>query len=252
MERLYDMHCHLGSMANADRVANEAERLGLTLLNVTVSPAEAEACMRLEPHPSVRLACGLHPWRIADGSCGEADIARAAIMCAASRYVGEIGLDFSGERVASAPQQVEAFEWIVQSCAERPMSKRVLSIHAVRAASEALDILQRFDMPHSSACIFHWFSGTSDDLTRARKMGCYFSVNERMLGTKRGREYARQIPLDKLLLETDAPRELRSPTEANELVDELSRALEALADIRDEREELLANRISQTSRALLP
>ena len=32
-------------------------------------------------------------------------------------------------------------------------------------------------------------------------------MNERMLATKRGREYARQIPLDRLLLETDAPAE---------------------------------------------
>lgn len=39
-------------------------------------------------------------------------------------------------------------------------------------------------------------------------MECYFSVNERMLGTKRGREYARQIPLDKLLIETNARENL--------------------------------------------
>lgn len=251
MERLYDMHCHLGSMANADQVADEADSLGVTLLNMTVSPADAAESERLASHSNVRLAHGLHPWWIADGSCGEADVARAAIACAASRYVGEIGLDFSSGRASSAPQQLEAFEWIIESCAQRPLERRVLSIHAVRAASEALDTLQRFDLPHSAACIFHWFSGTSEELARARKMGCYFSVNARMLATKRGREYARQIPLGKLLLETDAPREFGVQGNATALADELSQALDTLAGARNENKKLLADRIGQTSQELI-
>ena len=172
-------------------------------------------------------------------------------MCAASRFVGEIGLDFSGGRMATAPQQQEAFDWIIQSCAEHPVTGRAISIHSVRAASEALDTLQRFDMPHNSTCIFHWFSGTSDELARARALGCYFSVNARMLATKRGREYARQIPLDKLLLETDAPKELGDPGDAQALAGELTQTLDVLDDIRKERKELLAGSISQTSQELL-
>lgn len=251
MERLYDMHCHLGSMANADQVADEAESLGITLLNMTVSPVDAVECERLASHPNVRLAHGLHPWWVADGTCGEADIARAAITCAASRYVGEIGLDYSAARASSAPQQLEAFEWIIEACAERRVQGRVVSIHAVRAASETLDVLQRFDLPHSAACVFHWFSGTGEDLVRARKMGCYFSVSARMLATKRGREYARQIPKDKLLLETDAPREFGSAGSGAELHDELSQALETLAEVRGEGMEPLADRIRQTSQGLM-
>lgn len=252
MERLYDMHCHLGSMANPDHVADQAQQMGIAILNVTVSPADADRCRSLGAHPNVYLASGLHPWWIANGTCGEPDIARAAVLCASSRFVGEVGLDYSGAHAASALQQQAAFEWIVQACAERPVEGRVLSIHAVKAADDVLDALQRFDLAHDAACIFHWFSGTSDAFARARKLGCYFSVNERMLSSKRGREYARQVPLDKLLLETDAPREFGSPAEATELVDELSRALETLADIRGERRDLLANRISKTSQSLLP
>lgn len=251
MERLYDMHCHLGSMSNAELVAKQAERLGLALLNVTVSPADADACACLAHHPNVRTARGLHPWWIDNGTCDEEDVARAAIMCAGSRFVGEVGLDFGGARAATAPQQIEAFEWIIQSCAEHPVAGRIYSIHAVRAASEALDALQRFDMPHNSTCIFHWFSGTSDEFSRARALGCHFSVNARMLATKRGREYARQVPLNKLLLETDAPREFGTPGDAQALVGELTQALDALSRVRGESRELLAGRIAQTSQELL-
>ena len=77
MEHLYDMHCHLGSMPNADQVAKQAEQLGLVLLNVTVSPTDANGSARLNHHANVRAACGLHPWWIASGACGEEDIARA-------------------------------------------------------------------------------------------------------------------------------------------------------------------------------
>ena len=55
--------------------------------------------------------------------------------------------------------------------------------------------------------IFHWFSGSSAQLKRARDLGCFFSVNAFMLQTKRGREYAKAIPLDRLLIETDLPEE---------------------------------------------
>lgn len=251
MKRLYDMHCHLGSMANADQVASEAEALGITLLNMTVSPADAAESERLASHPNVHLAHGLHPWWIADGTCGEADVARAATACAASRYVGEIGLDFSSGRATSAPRQLAAFELIIESCARRPVGKRVLSIHAVHAANEALDVLQRFDLPHNAACVFHWFSGSGDELSRARKMGCYFSINARMLATRRGREYARQIPLNKLLLETDAPGEFGSKGDAVELERELSGAIDALSSLREMRRENLCERIRQTSEELV-
>ena len=72
-----------------------------------------------------------------------------------------------------------------------------------------------------------------------------------MLATKRGREYARQIPLDKLLLETDAPKELGDPGDAQALAGELTQTLDMLDDIRIERKELLAGSIAQTSQELL-
>lgn len=251
MERLYDMHCHLGSMANPDLVADQAEQMGIAFLNVTVSPADADRCRSLGSHPNVYLASGLHPWWVANGTCGEPDIARAAALCASSRFVGEVGLDYSGAHAASALQQQAAFEWIVQACAERPVEGRVLSIHAVKAADDVLDALQRFDLAHDAACIFHWFSGTSDEFARARKLGCYFSVNERVLSSKRGREYARQVPLDKLLLETDAPREFGKSSSGSEVAKSLLATIDALAAVRTESAGELRSRIARTSEKLL-
>lgn len=250
--RLFDMHCHLDRMANADDVAAEAAERGLALFGVTVTPAETKAASeRFASAPNVRIGVGLHPWWLADAGSQADSADRAALMAAQSRFVGEIGLDFGPKNLSTSDAQIQAFELIVRACAERPMEGRVLSIHAVRSAQAALDILERFDMTHQAACIFHWFSGSSDELARARALGCLFSVSEHMLASKRGREYARQIPLDRLLLETDAPPELDAPYRAGQLETSLEHTLDQLSEIRSTARDDLATAIAATSSRLL-
>lgn len=178
-------------------------------------------------------------------------ICRVANLAAASPYIGEVGLDFSPAHVQTRSMQLEAFERIVRTCAENPCGARVVSIHAVQAAREALDILERHALTRSATCVFHWFSGTSDDFLRLRRLGCCVSVNNRMLATRRGREYARQMPDDRLLLETDAPGQFDAPYSASELEASLMRTLCALARLRGADEHELASRIAQASAGLL-
>ena len=251
MQRLFDMHCHLSAMANADEVALDAARLGISLINMSVSPADARAAERLAAHGNVRLARGLHPWWVADGKIGPDEMRHAADECASSRFIGEVGLDFSGARAKSAEAQTGALETIVRACEANAVEGRVVSIHAVRSAEAVLDILEAHGMAGGAACIMHWFSGTSDELVRARELGCYFSVNERMLASRRGREYARQIPLKRLLLETDAPTSFGGDGAAREIKERLLATAAALADLRGEEEERLLDRIARTSEELL-
>ena len=113
---------------------------------------------------------------------------------------------------------------------------------------ESNDLLK--DVPNSPTIIFHWFSGTSDEFVRARIAGCYFSVNERMLATKRGREYARQIPLDRLLLETDAPAEPDAETSARQLVDSLIRVSEVIAALKNCPEESIKSVVLEKAHSI--
>lgn len=250
--RLFDMHCHLDRMANADEVAREAVANDMALFCTTVTPADALAARsRFGTPPNVRVGVGLHPWWIADGRCGEIEIEQAAQLAAASRFIGEVGLDFGPRHAANAQRQLDALEAIARACAGHPVEGRVLSIHAVRSAGEALDVFERHGLTASAHCIFHWFSGTSDQLARALDAGCLFSISERMLATRRGREYARQIPLDRLLLETDLPEQLDKPCSADQIEASLMRALHELAHIRGTDEHALSTRIAKTSSGLL-
>lgn len=53
--------------------------------------------------------------------------------------------------------------------------------------------------------IMHWFTGNVKEFQRALSLGCWFSVTHKMCYSKAGRDIITQIPLNKILPETDAP-----------------------------------------------
>ena len=114
-----------------------------------------------------------------------------------------------------------------------------------------LDLLQEANTLARHRVILHWFSGTSDDLNRAVTAGCHFSVGPRMLASRRGREYARQIPLDRLLLETDMPSREGETLPANIWRAELGNALAGIAQLKNIDRDLLTEHLATTSSALL-
>lgn len=235
--QLFDAHCHLDLMARPDAVADEATALGLVLFDCGVDPHDfARAKKRACGRSNIFAGIGLHPWWLADGRCGPAGVNLLCEVAAQERYIGEVGLDFSARFAGSEPLQIQALDRLCDALVQSPLAGRVISIHAVRSAGTVLDILESHGLltpsPDSPAIIFHWFSDTSNEFVRARSAGCYFSVNERMLASKRGREYARQIPLDRLLLETDAPAEPNTETSAQSLIRSLTRTSERIASLK--------------------
>ena len=236
--QLFDAHCHLDLMARPDAVADEATALGLVLFDCGVDPHDfARAKKRACGRSNIFAGIGLHPWWLADGRCGNAEINLLCEVAAQERLIGEVGLDFSARFAGSEPLQIQAFDQLCKALVQHPLAERVISIHAVRSAGTVLDALESYGLltpsPNSPAIIFHWFSGTSNEFVRARNAGCYFSVNERMLATKRGREYARQIPLDRLLLETDAPAEPQADASARQLITSLKSASLHIAELKN-------------------
>lgn len=218
-QRTLDAHVHLDWFADPARIAREADALGLDLLCCTVGPEGfRRASALLGGEKNVRVAAGLHPWWVDKGT----DLWGALDAIQATRWVGEVGLDFGRAHEGTKADQIGAFQEICRCCAT--VGDKVLSIHSVHAAGTALDILESTGTIDTCTCIFHWFSGTSEELRRAIDEGCLFSVGERMLATRRGREYARQIPVDRLLLETDLPEGRESRLTAPDIASSLDRA----------------------------
>lgn len=105
-------------------------------------------------------------------------------------------------------------------------------MHAVRSAGTALDVLERTGAAESCRCVLHWFSGSSDELWRAVRLGCLFSLGERALATRRGREYARVLPEKRLLTETDLPPFEGSAGGAADIVASLGLSVDAMSSAR--------------------
>lgn len=246
--RLFDMHCHLDFAPNARTAAEDMAREGLGAFVTTVTPEGFEHASALFAGcENVRVGLGMHPWWIADGRCGEDDVALFERLAVDVRFVGEVGLDFGPRHAASREVQLAAFNRVAAACAS---GGRLLSLHAVKAAHAVLDVLEEAGALEGNACVFHWFSGSSDELQRVLRAGCFISVNPRMLATKRGREYAHIIPEDRLLLETDAPPE-GEPYEVELEVARLEGMLNDLAELRHVNRAELAERSAATSARLL-
>ena len=216
--RFFDTHCHLDLMLNPDAAASEAAASGLGLFDCGVNPrdfsaANARACRQ----PGIIAGVGLHPWWLADGRCGPAEVNLLCEVAAQERYIGEVGLDFSARFAGSEPLQIQALNRLCDALVQHPLTGRVISIHAARSAGAVLDVFESHGLlipnPDSPAIIFHWFSGTSDELARARN--------------------ARQIPLDRLLLETDAPAEPNTETSAQSLIKSLARTSMRFASLKN-------------------
>ena len=245
-----DMHCHLGWFADPARVAHAAASADLGFLGVTVTPAEYLAQRdQLEMAKNVRFAVGLHPWWVQQPSDADA----LCELLPQTRWVGEVGLDAAPRHAGTWDAQLAAFERICSACAATSVSEspKVLSIHAVRSASTVLDVLEHTGAAECCHCVLHWFSGSTDELWRAVRLGCLFSLGEHSLATRRGREYARILPAGRLLTETDLPEGENSPTTAEDAIASLERAITGIATARNATPEEVRALVARNAAALL-
>ncbi len=253
LPRLYDMHCHLEFVESPAQVARELAELAVHAFSTAVTPQEYE-CLHplIADEQNISLGIGMHPWWIADGLCGNEDLGLFKQLAASTRFIGEVGLDFGSHRestrdTATHQLQVDLLAGMLSTAQEGSL----ISLHAIRSVTTVLDLLEKSGRIHDSSCIIHWFSGSSEELQRAIKMGCYFSVGPRMLMSKRGREYAKAIPLTRLLLETDYPPEEGEVYTAQEHRNLLESALNQIAELRRMPKDELCEKIAQTSRTLI-
>lgn len=168
-------------------------------LVVTTSPRAYQATSRVfAGQPRIHVALGLHP-EVAEGKAGEERL--LVQLIASSPLVGELGLDGSSRFRHSLALQKRIFTAAIAECARQ--GGRVISIHSRGASSAVLDVLEAH--PRCGKPVLHWFTGSGRELARAISVGCWFSVGPAMLSSASGRNLAAQMPLERILPETDGP-----------------------------------------------
>lgn len=224
---LVDFHCHLDLYPDLGRAVAACERRRAATLAVTTTP-KAFSRNREAAGSSdfVRVALGLHPQLVTERA-SEIDLFERLLP--ETRYVGEVGLDAGPRFYRSLELQTTVFRRVLKSCAEA--GEKILTLHSVRAAKRVLDLVERELPPGRGTVVLHWFTGTASEARRGVELGCYFSVNDRMLASPAGRRIAAAVPSDRLVTETDGPFVERDgqPVEPADV----EPAIASLAKIRD-------------------
>ena len=224
-----DFHTHLDLYSDLPAAIAACDRRRTATLTVTTTPKAFVRNRDLaDVSEFVRVGLGLHPQLVAERS---AEITLFEKLLPRSRYVGEVGIDVGPRHCRSLELQKSIFERILQLCADE--GGKILSIHSMRATKLVLGLLEKHLPSHRGTVVLHWFSGSVGEARRGVALGCYFSVNERMLASPNGRRILREIPEDRLLTETDGPFLERDgkPIPAGDV----SRAVEEISVMKERR-----------------
>ncbi len=201
---LLDSHCHLGDKAfDADRaeVMERAWEAGLErLVIIGESPAATTLALQLaDDEPRISVTAGVHPHDASSWSDGTTTWLRETLAHPAIVALGEIGLDYHYDH---SPRDSQRLVFAAQLALAEELGLPAV-IHAREADDDIASILR--DYP-SVVAIMHSFSSGLGLWRQAVAMGHYISFSG-MVTFKNWTldETVRETPLDRILIETDAP-----------------------------------------------
>lgn len=194
---MHDTHIHLDLYKNYSSIINEIESKKMYTISVTNHPKIYKILKEKIKSRYVRVGLGFHPELIQKY---KSDVELFINILPNIKYVGEIGLDFSGRNKESSMMQREFLKRVIIVCRNHP--GKIISIHSRNAERDVLDIIGE---DYTNAYIMHWYSGGYRVHTDMIKKGYYFSFNYQMLSSKKGAEILLRTPLNKILLESDGP-----------------------------------------------
>lgn len=195
---LIDTHCHLDLYEQPELMLRHIEAARVYTIAVTNAPSVYAYTATIAAGTRfIRPAVGLHP-EIAVARAAELPLFWRALET--TRYVGEVGLDYT---VGEAPERIRQrslFEEILRRCNER--GNTIVTIHSRRAADDVVDVIGE---GFRGTPILHWYSGSARTLNRAMRAGCYISVNPAMVRSHRAIKMVANVPRERVLTESDGP-----------------------------------------------
>src|SRR6266853_1214148 len=209
---LIDSHCHIdGPEFDADRaeVIARAHDAGVTtMLNVGTGDPHSGAFERavelVEKHSQIYAAIGVHPHdaKLFDE---EAEVRLMNLAGQSKRVIawGEIGLDYHYDHSPRDTQR-EVFRRQLRLAREQNLP---VVIHSREADDDTIAILTEELTGYQRAGVLHCFGGSLKMAQAAIELGFFISFAGNLTFKKAEdlREVARQLPLDRLLIETDCP-----------------------------------------------
>ncbi|MEO8453567.1 MAG: TatD family hydrolase [Sphingomicrobium sp.] len=206
--RLIDSHCHLnyeGLVERQDEVLENARNHGVTgFLNISTRQREWCDVVRVaEHHSDVWASVGVHPHE-ADA---HPDLGAAALVEGTKHprviAIGECGLDYYYDK-SDRQAQRERFEAHIEAARQTGLP---LIVHTRDAEEDTAEILGAAVKQGGVSGVLHCFTGSADLAAKALDFGLFISLSGIVTFKNAAdlQDIARNLPLDSLLVETDAP-----------------------------------------------
>ncbi|HEY3341366.1 MAG TPA: TatD family hydrolase [Anaerolineae bacterium] len=202
----FDTHCHLDVHEfDVDRAA-VLERAAAARVTRILNPAyDIESSRRAltlaQQNDHVIAAVGIHPDNLA--AMNEESLAQLWILAKQPKVVaiGEIGLDYHWNTFSHEIQHA----WFVQQLNMAQQLNLPVIIHCREGYDDMLDILST--VQPRVGILLHSFAGDIAQAERALKMGCMFGIGGPVTykNADELRRVVAQTPLERTVLETDAP-----------------------------------------------
>ncbi len=227
-----DTHCHLFEeyYPDIEKIIRAAYAWGVKKL--IVAATDIKTCMEVlnlsEHYENVYICLGIHP----ESSNDDFDALRALVMAHKDNPklvgIGEIGLDYYYTK-ETREEQKELFWKQLQLAEELNLP---VVVHSREATLDTLEILKKF---HGSG-IIHCFTGSLETANEYIKLGFYLGVGGVMtFKNAKLKDIIKQIPLNKIVLETDSPYLTPEPFRKNQnepkYILEIAKYLAALKEV---------------------
>ena len=204
--KLFDTHAHLDDERfdeDREQIIEQIKKDGISLIvNPGADMKSSRAAIKLaEKYDFIYAAVGIHPHDVKDIT--EADLIELEQMAKHEKVVaiGEIGLDYYYD---NSPRELQREYFIKQIELANKLSLPII-IHSRDASMETYEILK--EHKKDIGCVLHCFSQSLEMAELYLKIGCHLSFAGPLTFKKSSKlkEVARNIPLDKIFIETDSP-----------------------------------------------
>jgi TatD DNase family protein len=243
---IFDSHCHLDDRTYArdlEKVIQRAHSAGVTrMMTIGIDKRTSALAVSLaQSHTGIFASVGVHPHDVKN--CGES-ILQELISLAQNKEVrawGEIGLDFN--RMYSPREDQE--KWFGRQLEIAGRLDLPMIFHERDSNGRFLEMLKNHTLNNIDGVV-HCFSGTREELDQYLDLGLHIGITGIITMKSRGtelREMAPAIPVDRLLVETDAPYLTPTPERNRHRRNEpafVKSVLLRLAEVRQEDPEELA------------
>lgn len=240
----FDSHCHLNDVSDPETAWKQAESSGID--SCLIPGTHPQQWPELDAFRSSRIhiANGTHPWFVLDPEAEVTELEQR-LQAHSVDVIGEIGLDFFQGKKPRPERRTQLDSFSAQLNLAEQFEKPVI-IHAVKAHQ---DIVAQLKKTPAVRGVIHAFVGSPELARQYLDAGFCLGIGPQLLKSEKLQRAVAYAPLDRLLLETDAPYMALERDAENPLLDLLVVA-RRLSELKDCPMPRLQQQTLETGRAL--